>query len=287
MFEITMLGTSSGAPTVERSLPSIAVRRDGDICLLDCGEGAQRQMMRFGVSYMRVKAIFITHLHLDHFLGAFGLIETMALNGRSEKLTIYGPAGSKGVFGKKEFLEVVEIGDGFHLDYGEFSVSAFKVSHSRDSLGFAFQEKEKVRFYEEKAHAAGLRGQMFSQLLQKGELKVGKKTVKLKDVTYRQEGRLLVYSGDTVPTIAVAKAAKGADLLIHESTFGSDREAEAAEAKHSTAAQAAFIAKKAGVKKLLLTHISGRYKDTSLLLEEAKKIFPNTAIAQDGMKLEA
>jgi ribonuclease Z len=287
MFEITMLGTSSGAPTVERSLPSIAVRKDGDVYLLDCGEGAQRQMMRFGVSYMKVKAIFITHLHLDHFLGAFGLIETMALNGRAEKLTIYGPAGSKGAFGKKDFLEVVEIEDGFSLDAGEFSIFAFKVSHARDSFGFAFQEKEKVRFYEEKAHAAGLRGQMFSQLLQKGELKVGKKTVKLKDVTYRQGGRLLVYSGDTLPSTAVAKAAKGADLLIHESTFGSDREAEAAEAKHSTAAQAALIAKKAGVKKLLLTHISGRYRGTAPLLEEAKKIFPCIVVAQDGLKLEA
>ena len=285
MFEVTMLGTASATPTVERSLPAIAVRRDGDVFLLDCGEGAQRQLMKYGVSYMKVKAIFITHLHLDHFLGAFGLVETMALNGRKEKLTIYGPQGSRGVFGKKEFLEIVEIDSKFSIDFGEFSISAFPVQHSRDSLGFVLEEKEKVRFYEDKAKAAGLRGPMFSEIMRKGEIKVGKKTIKLKDVTYSQEGKKLAYSGDTQPCPSAAKAAKGADLLIHESTFGEDRKAEAAEAKHSTAAQAAAIAKKAGVKKLLLTHISGRYRDTKPLLDEARKIFPETAMAVDGMKL--
>ena len=285
MFEVTMLGTASATPTVERSLPAIAVRRDGGVFLLDCGEGAQRQMMKYGVSYMKVKAIFITHLHLDHFLGAFGLVETMALNGRKEKLMIYGPPGSRSVFGKKDFLEIVEIGPKFSADFGEFSVSAFQVSHSSDSFGFAFEEKEKVRFHEDKAHAAGLRGHMFSQILQKGELRVGKKTVKLRDITYRQGGRKLVYSGDTVPCPATAKAAAGADLLIHESTFGEDRKEEAKEARHSTAAGAAQIAKKAGVKRLLLTHISGRYRDTKPLLDEALAIFPRSEIAVDGAKL--
>ncbi len=286
MFEVTMLGTASATPTVERSLPSIAVRKGGDVFLLDCGEGAQRQLMKYGVSYMKVKAIFITHLHLDHFLGAFGLVETMALNGRKEKLAIYGPPGSRGVFGKKEFLEIIEIGPKFSADFGEFSVAAFPVQHSRDSFGFAFEEKEKVRFYEEKAKAAGLRGPMFSEIMRKGELRVGKKTIKLKDVTYSQEGKKLVYSGDTQPCPSTAKAAKGADLLMHEATFGEDKKGEAEEAKHSTAAGAAAVAKKAGVKKLLLTHISGRYRDTKPLLDEARKVFAATEVAHDGMKLQ-
>ena len=285
MFEVTMLGTSSGAPTVERSLPSIAVRREGDVFLLDCGEGAQRQMMRFGVSYMKVKAIFITHLHLDHFLGAFGLIETMGLNGRKEKLSLYGPPGSRAVFGKKEFLEVTEIGEKFSADLGGFTVCAFPVQHMRGSFGFVLQEKEKIRFHEEKAKSLGIHGPMFTQIMRKGELAVGKRKIKLKDVTYRQAGKKLAYSGDTAPCAATTKAAKGADLLIHECTFGSDREAEAKEAKHSTAAQAAAVAKRAGAKRLLLTHLSGRYRDVSPLLEEAKKIFPETQMAQDGASI--
>lgn len=285
MFEVTMLGTASAVPTIQRSLPSIAVRHEGDVFLLDCGEGTQRQMMRFGVSYMKVKAIFITHLHLDHFLGAFGLIETMRLNGRKEKLSVYGPRGSSAVFGKKEFLEVVEIDAKFSADFGDFAVSAFPTLHSRDSLGFVFEEKERRRFHEEKAKSLGLRGPMFTQIMQKGELSVGGKKVKLKDVTYVQAGKKLAYSGDTAPSAAVARAAKGADLLIHEATFCEDRKSEAAEAKHSTASQAAATAKKAGAKRLLLTHISGRYLDTKPMLEEAKAVFPETLVAEDGLKL--
>ncbi len=287
MFEITFLGTSCAVPTVQRGLSAIAVRKEGDVFLLDCGEGTQRQMMRFGVSYMRVKAIFITHLHLDHFLGAFGMIETMALNGRMEKLTIYGPPGSKATFGRpKEFVEVLEIDGRFSVDFGGFSVSAFPVKHSRDSFGFSFEEKEKRRFYEEKAKSLGLKGPMFSEIMANGKLKVGKKTIKLADVTYASPGKKIAYTGDTLPCAETFRAAKNADLLIHEATFADEKKGEAAEAKHSTASQAADIAKKAGVKKLLLTHLSGRYKDTKILLEEAKAIFENTLVAEDGMRLE-
>jgi len=286
MFEITVLGTASAVPTIKRSLPAIAVRHEGGVYLLDCGEGTQRQMMKYGVSYMKIKAIFITHLHLDHFLGAFGLIETMGLNNRVEKLTLYGPRGSAAVFGRKSFLEIVEIDEKFSVDFGGFSASAFANTHARDSFGFVFEEKERRRFYEDKAHAAGIRGPMFTQIMQKGELLVGKKKVRLKDISYPQPGKKLVYSGDTGPCPLLVKAAKGADLLIHEATFCSDRLAEAKEAKHSTAAQAASAAKKAGVKQLLLTHISGRYADNSHLLLEAKKTFENSVVAEDGMKAE-
>lgn len=287
MFEITMLGTSCAVPTVQRNLSSIAVRRDGGVYLLDCGEGTQRQMMRFGVSYMKVRAIFITHLHLDHFLGAFGLVETMALNKRKEKLTIYGPAGTKATFGRqKEFVEIVEIDGKLSVDFGEFAVSSFKVKHSLGSFGFVFEEKGKRRFHEEKAKGLGIKGPMFTKIMNDGKLKVGSRTVRLADVTYAQAGRKIAYTGDTAPCEQTARAAKGADLLIHEATFAQEKADEAAEANHSTAAQAAEVAEKAGVKKLLLTHISGRYKDTKILLEEARKIFPDVDVAQDGMKIE-
>ena len=141
MFEVTFLGTSAAVPTIQRNLLAIAVRRDGDIFLLDCAEGTQRQMMKFGLSYMKVKAIFITHLHLDHFLGVFGLVETMRMNGRKDKLAIYGPRGSKATFGKKDFVEINEIDDKWSADFGEFTASSFKTKHEHDSMGFVFEEK--------------------------------------------------------------------------------------------------------------------------------------------------
>src|SRR3989338_9582463 len=183
MFEVTILGCAGAVPTVARGLPSIAVRRDGDVFLFDCGEGTQRQMMRFGISCMKVRAIFITHLHVDHFLGVFGLVETMGLSGRTEKLSLYGPRGSKAVFGKKPFLEVVEIGADFSADFGEFSVSAFSAKHSGEAFGFAAGEKEKRRFYEQKAKALGVRGPMFSELSRKGGIRGGGKTIRPRDAS--------------------------------------------------------------------------------------------------------
>lgn len=286
MLEITVLGCSSAMPTVERSLSSIAIRKDGDIFLFDCGEGSQRQMMRFGVSYMKIRAIFITHLHLDHFLGVFGLLETLRLNGRKEPLTIYAPPGSKGVFGTKEFLKIVELSDGFSEDFGTFTVSAFKVSHKGDCFGFCLEEKEKLRFFEDKAKSLGIKGPLFSKIEKEGSLKLNGKLIKLKDVTYAKPGKKLVFSGDTIPCAPLLKAAKNADLLIHEATFGEDKKEEAKETSHSTAQQAATTAKKAKAKRLLLTHFSGRYADTSILVSEAKAIFAGTSAAQDGTKLE-
>jgi len=286
MFELTVLGTSSAMPTPERSLSCIAMRKDGNIFLFDCGEGSQRQMMRFSVSYMKVRAIFISHLHLDHFLGVFGLLETLRLNGRREKLTIYAPRGAEGVFGKKEFLEVKEIDETWSEDFGTFSVSTFATKHAGTSFGFAIEEKEKVRFHEEKAKGLGLKGPMFTEIQKKGKLTVAGKIIKLKDVTYTSPGKKIVYSGDSAPCATLARAAKGADLLIHESTFGSDKIAEAKETSHSTAEDAATCAKKAGAKKLLLTHFSGRYADTAQLVSEARKIFPSVEAAKDGMKLD-
>lgn len=286
MFEITFLGTASAMPTPERSLSAIAVRRGGDVILLDCGEGAQRQMMRFGVSYMKVGAIFISHLHLDHFLGVFGLLETMRLNGRKEKLFLFAPKGARGVFGQKDFLEIVEIEDGFSHDFGEYTATMFANTHGKDSFGVSLEEKGKLRFYEAKAKAAGLVGPMFTEIQKKGYLKVNGKTLKLKDITYPSPGKKIVYSGDTAASPALVRAAKGADLLIHECTFGTDRLEEAKETHHSTSEIAANAAKKAGAKKLLLTHFSGRYADTSQLLQEAKKTFPNAEAAKDGYKTE-
>ncbi|MCX8194723.1 MAG: ribonuclease Z [Candidatus Micrarchaeota archaeon] len=287
MFEITFLGTSAAVPTLERNLSAIAVRREGEIYLLDCAEGTQRQMMRFGLSFMKVRAIFISHLHLDHFLGVFGLMETMRLNGRQEILSIYGPKGTRAVIGKGgNFVQVHEIDENFSCDFGEFAVSSFKTKHEGLSLGYCLEEKEKRRFYEDKAKKLGIKGPMFSEIAKKGSLKVGGRVVKLEEITYVQKGKKICYTGDTLPCENTVLAAKGADLLIHEATFGEDKKEEAEESWHSTARQAAQVAKKAKAKRLVLTHISGRYKSPLGLLEEARAVFKDTAVAEDGLKLE-
>ncbi|MCX8197503.1 MAG: ribonuclease Z [Candidatus Micrarchaeota archaeon] len=290
MFELVMLGTSSANPTVHRNLPAIAVRKEGQLLLLDCGEGTQRQMMLYGVSYMKVSAIFLSHLHLDHCLGVFGLIETMALNGRTNELKIFGPKGTSALLEAKyelhDFAKVQEIAPGFEADFGQFFVRAIKVLHTKNSLGFILQEKDKIRFYEEKAHMLGLKGPMFSEILRKGQLPIGGRKVSLKEVTYVQKGKKIAYSGDTLPSPEFAKAAKEADLLIHEATFSSEFDQEAKDSLHSTAAGAAWVAKKAGAKRLILTHISSRFRDPTVLLEEARAIFPSVEVAYDGMKLQ-
>ena len=254
--------------------------------LVDMGSGAIPASVEFMKRNVHEFDIFQTHLHMDHFLGVFGLLETLRLNGRTEKLTIYAPRGAEGVFGRKDFLEIREIDEKWSEDFGSFSVGAFATKHAGTSFGFLISEKEKVRFHEEKAKGLGLAGPMFSEIQKKGSLKVNGKTIKLKDVTYVSPGKTIVYSGDSAPCATLTRAAKGADLLIHESTFGSDKVAEAKDTSHSTAEDAATCAKKAGAKRLILTHFSGRYADTSPLVAEAKKIFPNVEAAKDGMKIE-
>jgi len=293
MMDLTILGSAASTPTPERSLPAIAVRVDGDILLLDCGEGTQRQMMRLGVSYAKVSAIFISHLHLDHYLGIFGMLETLRLNGRTTQIPLFGPVGSSRVFARCKLLDIHEIEPSaaalkkplFILNGHE--VHAFQVSHGagEESFGFSIREPDRRRFHEAKAHAAGLKGPMFTQIQKEGKLKVGAKTLKLDDLSYVQPGKKLVYSGDTIYCKSLIRAAEGADLLIHDSTFDETQRELAKERSHSTAGDAARTAKEANVKQLLLFHIGGRFHDTAPLLAEAKAIFPHVKVAEDGMKL--
>jgi len=287
MFRLTFLGTSASIPTVERGMPSIALRAK-ELYLWDCGEGAQRQMMKCRVGFGSVKGIFISHLHLDHFLGIYGLIETLRLSSAFvEPLPIFAPRGFESLLiNRWDFMDVREIKPGELLKDAEGVISAFRVKHSRDSFGFVYEEHEKTKFHEEKAHKLGLQGKMFREIQEKGSVKVGSKTIKLEDVSWVQPGKKVVYAGDCLPSESTVKAAKGADILIHEATFTSEFEKEAGERNHSTAAQAAEIAKAAGVKQLVLTHLSGRYKDPKEVLDEARKIFHNTVVAEDGLNIE-
>lgn len=286
MEKITFLGTSGAAPTPERSMPSIAVKWAGSLFLWDCGEGAQRQMMRFGTGF-NVDAIFITHLHLDHFLGVYGLLETLNMQGEPKPLTIFAPKGFEDLLiNKHGFVTVKEMKTGELFKGKDFTISAFKVRHGGSAFGLVLQEDEKRRFYEEKAKKVGIKGRLFTDLQKKGKLQVGGKTIHLEDVTYVQPGRKIVYTGDTLPCEEVVQEAKGADLLIHECTFDDDRMEEAKARFHTTAEDAARIAKEAGAKKLMLTHFSPRYPDSKPLVEKAKTVFRDTAGAYDGLEFE-
>lgn len=284
MFRITILGSGASIPSVSRGLSSISLKRRG-VYLFDCGEGTQRQMMKYRVGYGNVKAVFISHLHTDHFLGLFGLVETLKLIGRTEPLLIFGPEGTKEMFGGSALARVEEISDGFTFNAADFSIRAIKNNHARNSFGFLIEQNQRRKFDEKKAKARGIRGRLFSEIEKKGKLTIKGKTIKLDDISKLVKGKKIVYSGDTMPCKEIERASKNADLLIHEGTFRSDEKEDAKDKKHSTIGDAALTAKRAKVTQLIITHISTRYRNADELEKEAKKVFRNSRIAYDGMDI--
>jgi ribonuclease Z len=268
--------------------------------MFDCGENVQRQMMEAKVSFHRKMKVFITHLHGDHVLGLPGLLQTMALLDRKEPMQIYGPAGLKDfLVCTKETLNFclnypVEINqinsEGVICDEEEYRVIATKSNHALESYAYAFVEKPRPgKFYPEKALALGIAaGELWSKL-QRGEeveLSNGKVVKPSEVVGPMRAGRKIVYSGDTKPFEDFAKFAEGADLVIHDCTFDDSLTEKAAVDGHSTPTQAAEQAKASKAKQLVLFHISARYPNAGLLLEQAKRVFPNSILAEDFMELE-
>ncbi|MDR0309622.1 MAG: ribonuclease Z [Candidatus Methanoplasma sp.] len=289
MLEILFLGTGASIPSRDRAMPCVAVRHGTDIVLFDCGEGTQRQMMISPFSFMKVKGIFITHMHGDHFLGLPGLLQTMGLSGRKDKLIVCGPeglsAGLNAVLsvceGRTDYeIEISELAPGDTKDLGGFSVSAFRTDHNVPSLGYRLSEKDsRGRFDRKKAAALGLRpGPDFAKL-QDGE-SVGDVTPDMV-IGPPRPGCSVVYSGDTAPCRELSDAAEGADVLIHESTYSGKESALASEHKHSTSVQAAETAKRCGCRALFLVHVSNRYDDRRTIEEEAKTVFGASAVPDD------
>jgi ribonuclease Z len=298
MIRVTFLGTAASRPTVGRNVSSIALQREGDLMLLDCGEGTQRQMMRFGTGF-GIQAIFLTHFHADHFLGIIGLLRTMGLQGREEPLHLFGPPGGEEILRTAAHLGVEripfpvsirELGPGDSVPYGEYDVQAFQVRHGTPALGYALREHPRLgRFDVERARALGVpEGPLFGRLHRGEAVKVGGRVIHPSEVVGEpRPGRLVVYTGDTRPAGGTLEVARGADLLIHEATFTEDESERAYETFHSTARGAALLAKEAEVDRLVLTHVSARYADNPApLLGEAQPVFPSTAVAHDGMSLE-
>jgi ribonuclease Z len=294
MIKITFLGTSGSAPTRTRGLPSVALEYDGGLFLFDCGEGTQRQVIRYSINLSKTKAIFLSHIHGDHSIGIAGVVRTLALNRRTAPLQIYVPAGEekaiqvligfdRAMMGYE--IKVMPIRTGVIYKGRDFTIGAFRLVHSIETYGFVFRENDRLHFIKEKAREAGLKGVMFSQLQKRGSMTVNGREIKLKDITTKELGKKVVYTIDTRPSKGIIAAAKGADLLIYEATYAEREKSLAVDRKHSTAGEAADVAKKAGVKRLVLTHISARYRNPSALLKEARKNFGNADLAKDGMEL--
>ncbi|HXI64810.1 MAG TPA: ribonuclease Z [Gemmatimonadales bacterium] len=309
MLSVTFLGTSAARPTVERNVSGVALVREGETLLFECGEGTQRQMMRFGVSFA-LSEIFFTHFHADHFLGVIGLVRTLGLQARAEPMRLYGPKGAKKLLTQALALgvervpfdvdivevkpeQVVEVRGGASRD--GYEIWTFATEHGGGggggSVGYALREHQRPgRFDPEKARAAGVpEGPLWGKL-QRGE------TVELPDgrsvpaagiVGPNRPGRLVVFTGDTRPCASVVDAAQGADLLIHEATFGEEEKDRAKETGHSTAREAAQIALAAKARQLVLSHVSARYSiSAEELVKEAREVFKETAVAKDGMTVE-
>jgi ribonuclease Z len=295
--EVTFLGTSASVPTPERGLPCIAVKRRGELILLDCGEGCQRQLMKAGMGFAKRMRILITHLHGDHVLGLAGLLQSMGLTGREEPLLVYGPRGlARAVEAFKEAvsfelpypIEVHEVGEGLVCRGDGYRVEAKLVDHSVPTLAYALIEDERAgKFNPKRAAELGVpRGPLWKALQMGMEVEVEGRVVKPSDVLGPpRKGLKLVYSGDTGFTWSLVELSKEADLLIHEATFDDSLERKALEEKHSTAGQAATVAKLAGVKRLVLTHISPRYRDPTLLEQQARRVFQSVEVAYDFLEL--
>ena len=297
---LRLLGTSASRPTVERNVASLALVREGETLLFDCGEGTQRQMMRYGVSF-GLADIFFTHFHADHVIGVIGLLRTMSLQGRTEAMRLWGPKGAARTLKRaEEFgmdrltfpLEIREVETGQAIERKDYRIMPFPVDHRGSrSVGYALIEEErKGRFNPDLARELGIpEGPLW------GEIHRGR-SVTLDDgrtiepsvlVGERRAGRKVVITGDTRPCDATIEAARDADVLVHESTFGDEEAERAVETGHSTAREAARVAAAAGVRTLVLVHFSARYsRDASELGKEAREVFERTLVGKDGMEFE-
>jgi ribonuclease Z len=298
---LRFLGTSASRPTVERGMSSIALTREGETMLFDCGEGTQRQMMRWGVGFT-LGDIFFTHFHTDHFLGALGLLKTFALQGREEPLRLWGPRGAQALFKRAEGLgnekltyplTVTEVEPGTPILRPGYVIKPFAVEHRQGAaVGYALVEQDRLgRFDPDLARELGIpEGPLWGRI-HKGEsvtLPDGRVIAPSTLVGPTRPGRTVVITGDTRPCAATIQAAEGADLLVHEATFGDEEQARARETMHSTAREAGTVAQMAGVRTLALTHFSARYsRDPSDLGREAREAFTGPVIlAKDGLEID-
>jgi ribonuclease Z len=291
-LDLVFLGTSGSMPTAQRAPAALLVRRGGDRLLFDCAEGTQRQLLRSSVGLIELEEVFLTHFHADHVLGLPGMLKTFALRGRGLPLTVYGPRGLvdllgslKRVLGKVSYgVRLVELGPGDVVERGDYRLATFAVSHGVSALGWSLIEATRPgRFDVDAANALGIPNGPERGELQRGmpvTFPDGRTVAPEQVLGDPRPGRKLVITGDTAPTDGLVEAAWGADVLVTEATFADEERERAAETLHSTATQAAEIARRAGVGLLALTHLSNRYFGPEIA-REARAIFPETVVPRD------
>jgi len=304
-LSLTFLGTSAAVPTAARNLSGLFLKRGAESFLFDCGEGTQRQMIRFGTGFT-LTAVFFTHFHADHYLGIIGMLRTFAMQhvprpgASASPLRLYGPRPAASLLPRMIRLgvedlaypvEIVEIEPGAVVRGAGYRIEAFATRHRLPSLGYALVEDPRPgRFDLARARALALpKGPLFGQLQRGQEVTLPDgRAVRPEDVLGPpRPGRRVVLSGDTRPCEATVGAAAGADLLIHEATFGDDEAARAVETAHSTAREAARVAREAGARRLVLTHLSNRYDmEPETLLRQAKAEMEACEVANDGRTME-
>jgi ribonuclease Z len=292
-IDVIFLGTGGSLPTKERGLPAVALRRDGELFLFDCGEGTQRQMMHAGLGFNRPMSIMISHLHGDHVLGLPGLLQTMSSLIRDKPLDLYGPEGISAYLGSLRRtlafaanfpVRVKELKPGAEVSKTAYTIKTTEAMHDITCLAYAIVETDRPgRFHPEKAKRLGVpEGPLWKQLQMGKDVKVDAKTVTPRQVMEEpRPGLKIVYAIDTRPSDKVKTLARHADLLLHDGGFAEDRRDKAKEYFHSTAREAARVAKAARVRKLALVHISAVTRDDSILLKEARSVFKATLVPKD------
>lgn len=296
-MELVFLGTSSAIPTSYRNHSAIVLKAFGEVMLFDCGEGTQLQMSKAKISPMKIGKIFLTHYHGDHILGLPGIIQSMAFRGRKDPLHIFGPKGliplinnvrNFGYFSLSFEIHMHEVNEGIVLEEENYRISCSSMEHSVLSFAYKIEEKRRPKFIKEEAIKLGVKpGPDFGRLQKGIPLEINGRLIQPHEVLGgERKGRIIVYSGDTRPCKQMVEFARDANILIHESTFEGKYNDKAYSVYHSTSTQAAEIARNADVKKLILTHISTRYKKSDLLGDEAREVFKNSVVAEDFMRLE-
>jgi ribonuclease Z len=291
-LDLVFLGTAGSMPTAQRAPAALLIRRGGERLLVDCAEGTQRQLLRSSVGLIELREVFVTHFHADHVLGLPGMLKSFSLRGRELPMTVYGPQGLRDLFGglrrvigKLTYaLELVELRPGDALDRPGYRIEAFPARHGVTALGYLLVEEPRPgRFDVETADALGVPNGPPRGALQRGEavsLADGRTVTPDQVLGPPRRGRKVALTGDTAPSEVVSAAARRADVLVHEATFLEEERDRARETAHSTAVDAAEVARAAEVTLLALTHLSSRYHPGDVG-REARAIFPETVVPKD------
>jgi len=295
-MKLTFLGTSCMVPTKERNHQSLFIQHNEEGFLVDCGEGTQRQFKIAGIKPTKITKIFISHWHGDHVFGLPGLLQTLNASDYDKKLEIFGPKGTKKRFEqlfstfslKFRFqIYVTDIANDTKVEFKEIIVCAKELNHSIDCLGFSFVEKDRRRINKKYINKIGIpEGPLLGKLQNNKTIKWNNKTISPKNSTYVVPGKKIAVILDTLPCKNATELAKNADVLVAEAVYDSTLIKKAKENKHMTAIQAAELALKNNVKKLIITHYSQRYKTPVLLLKESMSVFKNTFAAKDFMTIK-